>query len=127
MAFPSSLETLQTGINPTDKVSAKNHAGLHNDVDRVVNALQTKVGVDFSSDHSSLDWMIRNMSGGSGSNVIRVSPPQSHTIGDIATFTHNLGFTQADVESGRYEIKFVYKVTSTPVAGIDSAGTGALS
>lgn len=61
------------------------------------------------------------------SNVVWISQPQNNTIGDIAVFAHNLWMTQSDIESGRYQIKFTYKVTSTPAAGIDSAGVGALS
>lgn len=60
-------------------------------------------------------------------NVIWISAPQNHTIWTVATFTHNLGVTQADIESGRYEIKFTYKVLSTPAVWVDSWGNDVLS
>gem|GEM_PF-2977159 len=43
MAFPSTLENLPNNIQATDKVSARNHASLHNNVARVVNSLQAKM------------------------------------------------------------------------------------
>ena len=61
------------------------------------------------------------------SNVIWISPPQNHIIGNVATFIHNANFSQADIESWRYELKFVYRVASTPAFWIDSWGNDILS
>ena len=61
------------------------------------------------------------------SNVIWVSPPQNHIVGNVATFTHNANFSQADIESWRYELKFVYRVASTPAVWVDSWGNDVVS
>ena len=56
MSFPSTLDTLSTSINWND--SGIWHAAQHNLIGAVLNALQTKVGINSSTDVTSLDYKV---------------------------------------------------------------------
>lgn len=61
MTFPSTLETLDTDILWTQKTSARNHSQQHNDVNRILNAVQEKIGINNSLDINSHDWKINHI------------------------------------------------------------------
>ena len=61
MTFPITLETLVTDIAWTQTTSSRTHAQVHDDVNAVVNALQIKVGTDWSTDPDSLDYKIHHL------------------------------------------------------------------
>lgn len=64
MAYPVTPETLDTDIGATQTTSFRDHADKHNEVNRLVNALMAKVGLDFDPNPLTLDWMIRNVIAG---------------------------------------------------------------
>ena len=59
--FPTSLDSL---INPisTDTLDSPDHAAQHQNINDAVEALETKVGIDNSTDTSSLDYLVRSAS-----------------------------------------------------------------
>lgn len=63
--FPSSLDDLS---NPQSTDSMQGHAQLHADVNDALEALQAKVGVDGSTDSSSLDYRV---------SAIEAAPPST--------------------------------------------------
>jgi len=62
MAFPSTLEILDDNITAGQSTSARNHAWQHDDENRILNALMTKLGVDNSVDPATIDYMVRHLS-----------------------------------------------------------------
>lgn len=77
---------------------------------RAINSPTAGQVPSFSSDDQFewVDWW-----SGWGGNIVFVSDPiASVTDGTIQTFTHNLWVTQADIEAGRYDISFTFKIPS---------------
>jgi hypothetical protein len=61
--FPTSLDTL-TNPTGTDKVSVVDHASQHSDVNDAVEALETKLGIDNSAVVTSIDYILKDTTGG---------------------------------------------------------------
>lgn len=59
--FPTSLDSLTNPIS-TDTLDSPDHAAQHQDINDAVEALETKVGIDNSTDTSSLDYLVRSTS-----------------------------------------------------------------
>lgn len=60
MAYPTTLEILPTNRS-ANTPTVGNHADDHNDVNRLVNELQSKVGIDGSADTDSLDKKVSDL------------------------------------------------------------------
>jgi len=58
--FPTSKDTL-VNPNPSDSVQVVSHAAQHANANDAIEALETKVGVDGSTDTSSHDYKIANL------------------------------------------------------------------
>ena len=59
--FPTSIDSLTNPVS-TDTLDSPDHAVQHQNVNDAVEALETKVGVDGSTDTSSLDYLVRSAS-----------------------------------------------------------------
>lgn len=57
--FPTTLDNLD---NPSATDSLSGHAALHTDINDALEAIQTKVGVDGSTDPDSLDYKVSEIS-----------------------------------------------------------------
>lgn len=77
--FPSSLDDLS---NPQGTDSMQGHAQLHADVNDALEALQLKVGVDGSTDASSLDYRV---------NVLEAAPPSTEAKLIYETVSNDTG------------------------------------
>ena len=77
MPYPTDLDNLEEGFLGTDEVDVVDHAGMHNDVNTAVNALQDKVGIDSSTDVTSLDYLLKNSAS--------ENPGHTHTLNEGAT------------------------------------------
>ena len=53
--FPASLDNLN---NPNSTDSMAGHAALHGNVNDAIEAIQAKIGIDGSSDSSSIDYKV---------------------------------------------------------------------
>ena len=69
----------------------------------------TKIG-------ATLFWAAQQWGEWGGTGILYISPTVNVTIWSVVTFVHNLWITQADVESGRYSVKFVYTFAGNWVA-----------
>lgn len=58
MAYPTTLETFVTNKNPWDTRSW--HAATHNDIGRLINALQAKLGITDSAVTTSVEYRLTN-------------------------------------------------------------------
>lgn len=66
-----------TSVDDSEKQGARGHATIHNNIGSVLNNLQDKVGIDSSTDSSSLDYKI--------SNASSTNPGHLHTLSTGAT------------------------------------------
>jgi len=74
--YPLNKEPLKETNEPTDSLAFATHANQHNDVNRIVNALQDKIGIENDPNTSSLDFRVKTLestSGGAGA----VEPPKT--------------------------------------------------
>ena len=77
--YPISLDTL-TNPNGTDSLLNPSHSDQHKNANDAIEAIQTKVGVDNSTDPGSLDYLIRHAAiqlenlGSSGNNSANEVP-----------------------------------------------------
>lgn len=101
MAFTSKT-TLATNILASDSQATRGHNDLHNDVNSVVNTLQDKVGIDGSSDTSSLDYKLTNTSSS--------NPGHKHTLANGAT----------DVTASAEELNYLAGTTSSVQDQLDA-------
>lgn len=85
---------LDTDILGSDRQGTRDHASIHNEVGSVVNDLQDKVGIDNSTDATSLDYKVSNTSSS--------NPGHKHTLANGAT----------DVTASATELNYVDGVTS---------------
>lgn len=77
--FPTELDDLS---NPQSTDSLQGHADLHTNVNDAIEALQTKVGVDGSTDANSLDYRL---------TALEVAPPNTEAKLIYETVSNNTG------------------------------------
>lgn len=77
--FPEELDNLS---NPSSTDSMQGHADLHANVNDALEALQTKVGVDGSTDATSLDYRV---------TALEVAPPSTEAKLIYETVSNNTG------------------------------------
>lgn len=93
MAFPSTLETLNTS-RADNTLMATTHPADHNNVNRIVNALQVKSGVDGSAVNTTFDFKLGEISG--GDKALGKSASQTITNKTIAGGSNTIsGITEA--------------------------------
>lgn len=81
--FPETLDNL---TNPAGTDSLAGHAQQHANTNDAIEALQTKVGVDGSTDATSLDYRL---------NALEVAPPSTEAKSIYETVSNNTGSTIA--------------------------------
>lgn len=79
--FPEDLDSF-TNPQPTDSVAAVSHAAQHADANDAIEALQAKVGIDGSTDATSLDYRV---------TALESSPTDTEAIQDIVAGVLNAG------------------------------------
>ena len=79
--FPEELDSF-TNPQPTDSVAAVSHAAQHANANDAIEALQAKVGIDGSTDTTSLDYRV---------TALESSPTDTETIQDIVAGVLNAG------------------------------------
>jgi hypothetical protein len=77
--FPEELDNLS---NPSSTDSMQGHADLHTNVNDALEALQTKVGIDGSTDATSLDYRV---------TALEVAPPSTEAKLIYETVSNNTG------------------------------------
>jgi hypothetical protein len=77
--FPASLDDL---TNPQSTDSLQGHSQLHTNTNDAIEALQTKVGVDGSTDSNSLDYRV---------TALEVAPPSTESKLIYETVSNNTG------------------------------------
>jgi hypothetical protein len=76
MAFPATIDNL-TNPASTDKLNSPSHADQHINANNAIELAETKIGIDDSSDATSLDYLIKNTSSS--------NPGHKHTLANGAT------------------------------------------
>lgn len=79
--FPEGLDSF-TNPQPTDSVAAVSHAAQHANANDAIEALQAKVGIDGSTDTTSLDYRV---------TALESSPTDTEAIQDIVAGVLNAG------------------------------------
>lgn len=60
--FPITLDN-QTNINASNFLDISDHAGLHTFENNAIKAIETKVGINSSSDNTSIDYKLQTITG----------------------------------------------------------------
>jgi hypothetical protein len=90
ISFSTDIVTGPTG----DRLGARGHATMHNNIGTILNELQDKIGVDSSADTSSLDYKLTNSAS--------ISPGHKHSVTDIN-----------DLSASAAELNILHGVTAT--------------
>lgn len=92
--YPVSLDSLTT-TSGSDRMIDVDHAGIHNDANEAIEALQSKVGINSSANTNSLDYKVTSASSS--------NPGHKHTLAQGAT----------DVTASVAEVNILDGVTSS--------------
>lgn len=103
MAYPETLDDLIVPVaQDSDPLSDPDHPTAHNEERTAINSLETKVGIDGSTDPNSIDYGLYNPAS--------ISPGHLHHISDIIDFSGGGG-------TGAGGTKLVIDTTSVIVTG----------
>jgi hypothetical protein len=75
IAFATDIITGPNG----DRLGARNHGTMHNNIGTILNEIQDKIGIDSSADSSSIDYKL--------SSVSSVNPGHLHTLSNVTDVT----------------------------------------
>lgn len=120
--YPTSKDTL---VNPTsnDTLASVSHSGQHSNANDAIEALEDKVGVNSSSDSSSIDYKLTNTSS--------VDPGHKHTKANITDFPtiptslSDLSGTLDDITDGSTYVKSTNDYTDAEKTKLSGIETGA--
>lgn len=119
--FPVSLDEL---INPqaSDSVQSPSHSEQHADANDAIEALETKVGVNDSSDVNSLDYKVRALQNAS----LNTEEVQGIVAGLITAGTHTNITVNYDDANNKLNLTSTYdnEEAITAIAAALTAGTG---
>lgn len=115
--FPTTIDQFN---NPTASTKTNapgfDHAQQHTDANKAIRAIQTKIGVDNSTDEVSIDYIIRRLVSrrlvveplGVGDGVETTFPLTFEPIGDLLVLENNTRITSSVVEKrpGEFEVVF---------------------
>jgi hypothetical protein len=101
MSFPTTKDVF---VNPsvTSPTNNPSHAGLHTDENTAISAIETKVGINSSTDATSIDYLLKNTSSS--------NPGHKHTLANGAT----------DITASVTELNYTDGVTSAIQTQIDT-------
>jgi hypothetical protein len=109
--FPTSLDTLD---NPAATDSLVGHAGLHTDINDALEAIQTKVGVNGSTNPNSLDYKVSSLSTAvttlqnttdSGDILLGIEGNNDLVINGIENKTTVDSFSKTEYRTVKYELQ----------------------
>ena len=105
--FPDSLDNL-VNPNSSDPLSSPSHSQQHANINDAIEAIQTKVGVDNSSDENSLDYRVSQLEETSGAEVAQelgLTSNNNTIISGIENKTTVDSFSKTDYRTIQYHLQ----------------------
>ncbi len=133
-SYPTSLQDLDATRGASgDKLSSPNHVTHHALEDSTLEAVQTKLGIDSSTDHTSIDWLLKNSASVNPGHMHSIAAAMTDVVisspsdGQLLTYDaasgkwKNAGTSAADAST---TVKGVTKLSVAPVSSSNPVAVG---
>jgi hypothetical protein len=119
--FPASLDVL-VNPQPNDSVEEVSHSAQHANANDAIEALESKVGANNSTDPNSLDYKVKTLE----TNILDIEEVEDLVGGLLTTGTHNNITVAYDDVARKINLTATYneEETVTAIATALTAGTG---
>lgn len=121
--FPAAIPAF-TDLNGALTLAANNHAARHNKVHAEVDAIATKVGVDSSTDHSSMDYKLATAIGSIATNATTMNAHIANTSNPHAVTKSQVSLGNVDNTSDATKNSATATLTNKSIDGGSNTITG---